>query len=75
MENKETFTIIITVLAVIIAFSLLYQPIMGYGMMPFFYPGFGFAFVFMLLIWILIITTLVLFILWLIKQLRKGGRK
>jgi len=47
----------------------------GWGMMNWFYPDFGFSWIFMLVIRVLVIVALVLFILWLIRQLNSGGKK
>lgn len=76
-DNQNNIALAIVIALVVI---LLYG---GFGMMGFggtggmmsgFYGGFGFMWLFGGLIMILVIVALVLFIFWLIKQLRREKR-
>lgn len=76
MKN-ENIAIVIAVIAAFFVMSLLTaSPFMGYGMMYGYWPfGFGGMFFFMAIIWIAALIALVLFILWLIKQLQPNVKK
>ncbi len=84
MKNKESNNAVIwTVVGVFVLFLLLG----GFGMMGFvnygmggmmnwmFGAGFGFMWIFGMMIWILVIIALILFIMWLIKQLQSPRRR
>ena len=80
MEKNETTIVIVIMVAIVLLFS-------GFGMMGFggygmhnmadwmYGTGFGFMWIFGMIIWILIITALVLFILWLVKQLESQNKR
>ena len=81
--NKENNTIIVVIVLLLIFLAFGGFEMMGYNnyggmyrMMNGFYGGFGFMWIFGGLIMILVLITLVLFIIWLIKQLSdERGRK
>lgn len=74
--KHEHFLLIILLSIGIFAFLIQFlNPWQGYGMMGYYNPGFGAMYIFMTLFWILAFVALVLFILWLIKQLNKGEKR
>jgi hypothetical protein len=90
MNRKETNTLII-VLAVVFGFAFIFSfgGMMGgiggmhgsnlmcseFGGIWCYWPSFGFMWIFMLLIPALILIALVLFIIWLARELNKSGGK
>src|SRR3989344_2543768 len=80
MKNDNTLIIIVTVILAQFLFN-------GFGMMGFggygmggmmnwmYGTGFGFMWIFGMIIWIFIVIALVLFIMWLIRQLQTPRRK
>ena len=75
MKNDNSLLIVILILLILFlfgGFSFGMMPGFGMGsMMNLFFPGFSFMFIFMLLIPILVITSLVLFIIWIVRQLNE----
>lgn len=79
--KSENNTIVIALIAVLIVLSFgfispygMMGNYSGYGMMSRFFPAFGFMWIFGGLFMILIAIALILFIVWLIKQIQ-GGKK
>ncbi len=72
-KNNEMIIIAVIVLVLIIFFgSFGLMRMWNYGWM---FPAFGFMWIFMFIIPILVIIALILFILWLVKQLQNKGEK
>jgi len=77
MKNDNSLLIVILILLILFlfggfSFGVMGFPFLGMGsMMNLFFPGFSFMFIFMLLIPILVITSLVLFIIWIVRQLNE----
>ena len=80
MSDKENNVMLAVVIALIVLLALGGFGMMGFsnwgtgGMMNGFYGGLGFMWLFGWLIMVLVVVALVLFILWLIKQLQ-GDKK
>ncbi|MDP3881293.1 MAG: hypothetical protein Q8Q31_00245 [Nanoarchaeota archaeon] len=76
MRDKD-----VIIIAIIVILAILFTgfPMMGFGYygMASMMSGLGFgltAFLFMTLLWILIIVALILFIIWLVQQIRRGKK-
>ncbi|NCO17857.1 hypothetical protein COT60_01065 [Candidatus Pacearchaeota archaeon CG09_land_8_20_14_0_10_30_9] len=75
MKNKE-IVIIAVFLAIFLFSGFEMMGFNNYGMMNWMFgSGFSFMWIFMSTIWILVIVALVLFIVWLIRQLENLGKK
>ena len=79
MENRE-LNLVLIVIGVLVLMGFIFSPMMGfgkyrygYGMMSGYY--FGGTWIFMTIICILVIIALVLFILWIVKQLQINGHE
>src|SRR3989344_2341178 len=75
LNEETTVAIVLAVVLLLLFGGFGMMGFGGWGMMNWFYPDFGFSWIFMLVIRVLVIVALVLFILWLIRQLNSGGKK
>ena len=83
MEKKEIVLLVVLGLALLILFNGFgFVGCSGYragygGMMGWMFPSFGSMMIFALIFWVLLIAALVLFVMWLVKQLQepKGRAK
>ncbi|MBS3091388.1 hypothetical protein J4217_02995 [Candidatus Pacearchaeota archaeon] len=78
MKEKESNIVLAVVIVLVILLFFGGFGMMGFwgaGMISGFFGGFGFMWIFGWMITILILVALILFILWLVKQLQGGKKK